>query len=127
MTHLTPTVEVLSLWHGVLSRVPKRMALTADEICREYGLTLAELRAPSRKRGLVRLRQLTMWRMYLSGRSQSEVARFFRMDPSTVNHACQRFVRGELTEVDCRRAAHGARSMSRFHNLARRTDTEIGH
>lgn len=65
------------------------MAQIAADVCNRYGLTLADLRSPSRRREFAHPRQESMAEMYATGRySNLQIAHFHRrIDHTTVVHA----------------------------------------
>lgn len=81
---------VLSLWRGLLV-VPPR-GVTRDEIAREvaarYGVTVAAMKGPSRKKVFVVARQEAMWRMVEAHRwSTPQIGHWFGdRDHTTVLH-----------------------------------------
>ena len=78
---------VLSLFRGLIN-VPQSMREIATLVAERHGLTLEELRGPSRKHRVSRPRQEAMAFMRAEGRfSYPQIARYFGKDHTTVLHA----------------------------------------
>jgi chromosomal replication initiator protein len=81
---------VLSLWKGPLQREPS-MREIAERIAYLRGITLEDMRGPSRKDPIVTARQQAMAAIMATGRfTTTQCGRFFRRDHSTVCHAVRR-------------------------------------
>lgn len=81
------TIEVLSLWRGILHR-RKCMGDVLAEVCREYNLSPSDLKGPSRRRQVAWPRQDFMVRSYALGHlSLPQIGRFLGgRDHTTVLH-----------------------------------------
>lgn len=66
-----------------------RMAQIAERIAASRGITLAELRGPSRQRPVAWCRQDAMLALRRAGYSASTIGRYFRRDHTTVVHGVQ--------------------------------------
>ena len=82
------TRTVLSLWKGqILVRGVETMASILDDVSASYGVSVADLKGPSRRKAIVGPRQEAMWRMVETGKwSFPQIARVFNRDHTTVLH-----------------------------------------
>lgn len=72
-----------SLWRGAVTR-PPTMAGIAAEVAVQHRVTVADIRGPSRVRGLVRARQEFMARAWVAGKTKCAIGRYLGRDHTTV-------------------------------------------
>jgi len=94
---------IATAWTNVAPTIPGFHAVEAlrkEVIARsakEFMVTVEELMGKRRTAWLVRARQITMVRLYTTGRySAGEIGRRFNRDHTTVLHAIKKFQRGKL-------------------------------
>lgn len=81
---------VLSLWRGLIPAAPKftRMADVVEWVAAKHGISIEDLKGPSRVRSFAYARQEAMWEMCQTGRwSTTLIGRFLGgRDHTTVMH-----------------------------------------
>lgn len=74
----------LSLWKGDIRALCGHEAIVLD-VCTLSRVTIAQIKGPARHRGIVRIRQLLMWRLYRETRlSLPQIGKLLNRDHTTV-------------------------------------------
>lgn len=94
-----PLIERLLAGEVAAPKIP--LSTIARTVARHYGVTMAKLRDPSRRRSHVAARQCAMFlARRLSGKTYAQIAGYFgRKNHSTVVHACRRFRASLVSDV----------------------------